>query len=476
MSFPKQFLWGGATAANQFEGGYQEGGRGLANVDICPSGSDRSAIICGHLKTFTCDEHHHYPSHDSVDFYHHYQEDIALMAEMGFKVYRMSIAWTRIFPNGDEEEPNEEGLQFYDAIFRECQKYHIEPLVTIVHFDCPMHLIQTYGGWKNRKMIDFYLRLCKVLFKRYKGIVKYWLPFNEINMILHAPFLGAGLYFEDGDDEERIKYQAAHHELIASALATKLAHEIDPENQIGCMFAAGSVYPYSCHPQDVFEALKKDRESYFFIDIQARGAYPSYAIKELTRKHCMPHMEDDDYAILKKYPVDFISFSYYNSRCVSGQKEPEKLTEGNLFASANNPYLTYSDWGWPIDPLGLRITLNHVYDRYQKPMFIVENGLGAIDTVKADGTIEDDARISYLREHILAMKAAIEEDGVELMGYTAWGPIDLVSASSGEMKKRYGFVYVDKQDDGSGSMQRIRKKSFYWYKSVIESNGECLIK
>ena len=473
MGFSKDFLWGGASAANQCEGGIEEGGRGLANVDVCPAGEDRSAVITGHKKMLRMDGYHKYQAAEAVDFYHRFREDIRLFGEMGFKVYRMSIAWTRIFPNGDEETPREEGLRFYEDVFKECQKYGIQPLVTISHFDCPVYLIEQYGGWRNRKMIDFYLRLCQTLFTRYKDYVTNWLTFNEINMILHAPFMGAGLCFEEGEDEEKVKYQAAHHELVASALATKLAHEVNPENKVGCMFAAGSAYPYSCKPEDVWEALQTDQENYFFVDVQARGYYPSYAVKRLERKGVFPQMQPEDQEILRRYPVDFISFSYYNSRCIAASEEQEKA-EGNLFQSAKNPYLKFSDWGWPIDPLGLRITLNEIYDRYQKPMFVVENGLGAVDCPDGEGYVEDDYRIDYLREHIRAMRAAVEEDGVELMGYTSWAPIDLISAGTGEMKKRYGFVYVDKQEDGSGTLDRIKKKSFYWYQKVIKTNGEEL--
>ena len=473
MGFSKGFLWGGASAANQCEGGIEEGGRGLANVDVCPAGEDRSAVITGHKKMLRMDGYHKYPAAEAVDFYHRFREDIRLFGEMGFKVYRMSIAWTRIFPNGDEETPREEGLRFYEDVFKECQKYGIQPLVTISHFDCPVYLIEQYGGWRNRKMIDFYLRLCQTLFTRYKDYVTNWLTFNEINMILHAPFMGSGLCFEEGEDEEKVKYQAAHHELVASALATKLAHEVNPENKVGCMFAAGSAYPYSCKPEDVWEALQTDQENYFFVDVQARGYYPSYAVKRLERKGVFPQMQPEDQEILRRYPVDFISFSYYNSRCIAASEEQEKA-EGNLFQSAKNPYLKFSDWGWPIDPLGLRITLNEIYDRYQKPMFVVENGLGAVDCPDGEGYVEDDYRIDYLREHIRAMRAAVEEDGVELMGYTSWAPIDLISAGTGEMKKRYGFVYVDKQEDGSGTLDRIKKKSFYWYQKVIKTNGEEL--
>ena len=423
---------------------------------------------------FDFDENYYYPAKKGIDMYHHFKEDIQLFAEMGFKVYRMSIAWTRIFPLGDEEKPNEAGLQFYEDLFEECRKYNIEPLVTITHFDCPMHLIKKYGGWRNRKMIDFYMQLCQVIFKRYKGLVKYWLTFNEINMILHAPFMGAGIYFEEGENKEKIKYQAAHHELIASAKATKMAREIDENNLVGCMFAAGSVYPYSCNPNDVWEATKLDRENYFFVDVQARGKYPNYALKEMERNGTIPIMEKGDEELLAKYTVDFISLSYYNSRCVRADGDEGDNAEGNLFASTKNPYLKYSQWGWPIDPLGLRITLNHVYDRYEKPLFIVENGLGAKDEVDENGYVEDDYRIDYLREHIQAMKDAIQVDGVDILGYTTWAPIDLVSAGSGEMEKRYGFIYVDQDNNGNGTLKRSKKKSFYWYKKVISTNGEEL--
>ena len=473
MKFRDDFLWGGATAANQCEGGYNEDGRGLANVDLCPTGKDRSAVITGKLKMYKFDDEHYYPAKVAIDMYHNFKEDIKLFAEMGFKVYRMSIAWSRIFPMGDEEIPNEKGLKFYEDIFKECHKYGIEPLVTITHFDCPMHLIEKYGAWRNRKMIGFYEKLCNVIFKRYKGLVKYWLTFNEINMILHAPFMGAGICFEEGENEEKVKYQAAHHELVASAIATKIAHEVDENNKVGCMFAAGSVYPYSCNPNDVWEATKVDRENYFFVDVQTRGKYPNYALMEMERKGITPIMEDGDKELIEKHTVDFISFSYYNSRCVRTDNN-EDLAEGNLFASAKNPYLEFSEWGWPIDPLGLRITLNHVYDRYQKPLFIVENGLGAKDVPDENGNINDDYRINYLREHIKAMRDAVNIDGVDLLGYTSWGPIDLVSAGSGEMEKRYGFIYVDRDNQGNGTLKRSKKKSFDWYKKVIASNGEDL--
>ena len=474
MALRKDFLWGGATAANQCEGGYKEGGRGLANVDVAPHGKDRFPVLAGKMKMFECDNEHYYPSHEAIDMYHNYKEDIKLFAEMGFKCYRLSIAWTRIFPTGIEETPNEEGLKFYDSLFDECLKYGIQPLVTICHFDVPMYLVEKYGAWRNRKLVDLYVKYCEAIFTRYKDKVKYWLTFNEINMILHLPFIGAGLYIEEGENEEQIKYQAAHHQLVASALATKLAKKINPEFKIGCMLAAGNTYANTCNPNDVWKSIKKDRENYFFIDVQSRGEYPQYAIKELERKNINIVMEEDDKKILKENTVDFISFSYYSSRLTSADPEVNAKTEGNVFATLKNPYLNASEWGWQIDPLGLRITMNSLYDRYQKPLFIVENGLGAVDIPDENGYVNDDYRIDYLREHIKAMIDAVELDGVDLLGYTSWGCIDLVSAGTGEMKKRYGFIYVDKDNDGSGTLKRSKKKSFDWYKKVIASNGKDL--
>lgn len=475
MSFRKDFLWGGATAANQVEGGYAEDGRGLANVDVIPKGANRQAILTGKMKHLRNDDEQFYPAKMGVDMYHHWREDIKLFAEMGFKTYRMSIAWTRIFPNGDEREPNEKGLQFYEDIFKECRKYGIEPLVTITHFDMPIHLIEAYGGWKSRQTIDFYLNLVKVIFARYHDLVKYWITFNEINMLMHAPFLGAGIYFEPGDNEKQIKYIAAHHELVASALTVKLAREMNPEFKVGSMLAGGFYYPYDSNPENVFEAIEKNRENYFFTDVQSRGYYPSYALKELARKEIEIPFAPGDKEILQQNTVDFISFSYYQSRVAKKTTdENDQMTDGNIFKSVKNPFLPESEWGWQIDPLGLRITLNTLYDRYQKPLFIVENGLGARDEINAEGEIIDDYRIDYLRSHIQAMRDAVDLDGVDLLGYTSWGPIDLVSASSGEMDKRYGFIYVDRNNQGEGTYRRMKKKSFDWYKKVIASNGEDL--
>ena len=470
--FPQGFLWGGALAANQAEGAHLEGGKGLTTVDMIPHGANRMAVKLGQEQRFTLRDDEFYPSHEAIDFYHRYKEDIALMAEMGFTVFRTSIAWSRLYPRGDEKEPNPEGIAFYQALFEECRKYNIEPLVTLCHFDVPMHLVVEYGSWRNRQMVDFFTRYARTCFEQFDGLVKYWLTFNEINILLHSPFSGAGLVFEEGEHQEQVKYQAAHHELVASALATRIAHEVNPANQVGCMLAGGSFYPYSCKPEDVWAALQKERENLLFIDVQARGAYPAYAASLFREKgiQLVKAPEDDD---ILKHSVDFVSFSYYASRCASADMNQDNTSAANVVKSLRNPHIQQSQWGWGIDPLGLRITMNSLYDRYQKPLFLVENGLGAIDEINAAGEIEDDYRIDYLRAHISAMGDAIA-DGVPLLGYTSWGCIDLVSASTGEMSKRYGFVHVDRDDAGQGTLARRRKKSFWWYRQVIASNGEDL--
>ncbi|MFJ1228388.1 6-phospho-beta-glucosidase [Yersinia proxima] len=471
-TFPDGFLWGGALAANQAEGACFEGGKGLTTVDMIPHGEHRLAVKLGQEKRFTLRDDEFYPSHQAIDFYHRYKDDIALMAEMGFTVFRTSIAWSRIYPNGDELTPNAEGIAFYRDLFNECKKHNIEPLITLCHFDVPMHLVTEYGSWRNRKMVEFFTRYARTCFEAFDGLVKYWLTFNEINILLHSPFSGAGLVFEPNENQEQVKYQAAHHELLASALATKIAHEVNPENQVGCMLAGGNFYPRTCKPEDVWAALEKDRENLFFIDVQARGAYPAYT-KRLFREKgisIVTQVGDDD---ILKHTVDFVSFSYYASRCASADMNDHNSSAANIVKSLKNPHIQASEWGWGIDPLGLRITMNMMYDRYQKPLFLVENGLGAKDEINPQGEIEDDYRISYLREHIKAMAEAID-DGIPVIGYTSWGCIDLVSASTGEMSKRYGFVYVDRDDLGKGSLARKKKKSFYWYKKVIASNGADL--
>ncbi|MBK0097356.1 6-phospho-beta-glucosidase [Erwinia sp. S63] len=472
VTFPEGFLWGGALAANQSEGSYLAGGKGLTTVDMIPHGEHRMPVKLGLEPRFALRDDEYYPSHDAIDFYRRYKDDIALMAEMGFTVFRTSIAWSRIYPKGDELTPNPEGIAFYRSLFEECQKYGITPLVTLCHFDVPMHLVTEYGSWRNRKMIELFARYARTCFEAFNGLVKYWLTFNEINILLHSPFSGAGLVFGPEDNPEQVKYQAAHHELVASALVTKIAHEIDPENQVGCMLAGGNFYPWSCNPEDVWAALEKDRENLFFIDVQARGAYPSYAARVFREKGIEIQWQDGD-AELLRHTVDFVSFSYYASRCASADMNEKNSSAANVVKSLTNPHIPRSAWGWGIDPLGLRITMNMMYDRYQKPLFLVENGLGARDEIDANGEIHDDYRISYLKQHIQAMGEAIA-DGIPVIGYTTWGCIDLVAASTGEMSKRYGFVYVDRDDQGNGSLARTRKKSFWWYKKVIASNGRDL--
>ena len=472
--FPKEFLWGGATAANQCEGAYDEDGRGLASVDVIPYGEDRFKVARGEMKMLECDDSHLYPAHYGIDFYHRYKEDIKLFADMGLKCFRFSIAWTRVIPDGDGEVCDK-GLDFYEAVVDECLKYGIEPLITINHFDAPINLINKFGGWKDARMIDAFLKLCEALFKRLGNKVKYWLTFNEINMLLHLPFMGAGILFEEGEEKNQVLYTAAHHELLASAKAVIVAHKMMPDAMVGCMLAAGQFYPFSCNPDDVYKGMEADRDNYFFTDVQARGEYPVWALKRMEKANVKLTISEEDKKILKEGTVDFISFSYYSSRCVSADPEVCKnYAKGNaVFASVKNPYLKASEWGWQIDPLGLRITCNTLYDRYNKPVFIVENGLGAKDIIE-DGKIHDTYRIDYMREHIKAMNAVINEDGIPLLGCTFWGIIDLVSASTGEMSKRYGMIYVDKDDKGEGTYNRLKKDSFFWYQKVIKTLGEDL--
>lgn len=469
----ENFLWGGATAANQCEGGWQESGRGISNVDVIPHGKYRSEVLKGTMPYSQLPEDSYFPAREGINMYTHYLDDIRLFAEMGFKCYRFSISWTRIFPTGVEDEPNEAGLAFYERMIDELRAFGIEPVITLCHFDIPLYLVEQYGAWQDRRVVELYVKYCGALFRRFKGKVKFYLTFNEINMLLHMPFVGAGLIIDDKEKENQIKYQAAHHELVASAKVTKLAKEIDPEVQIGCMMAAGYYYPYSCDPLDVWDAHQKNRLNYCLIDVQVRGYYPSYAIKQFERDQIQIKMEPEDAEILRN-TVDFVAISYYSSKTTSADPNRGEVVSGNMRKSLRNPYLKISEWNWQIDPDGFRTTLNTLYERYQKPIFVVENGLGAVDKVEESGEINDDYRIEYLRQHIQAMITAIEQDGVEVLGYTPWGCIDLVSASTGEMSKRYGFIYVDKDDSGHGTGMRRKKKSFDWYKQVIASNGKQL--
>ena len=472
MSLRKDFLWGGATAANQFEGAYDEDGRGLSNADMLPYGDDRIEVIKGNRILDLNDDKHIFPARKAVDFYHHYKEDIALLAEMGFRCFRMSISWSRIYPNGDEEKPNPKGIEFYHNVFDECHKYGIEPLVTLDHYDIPIHLVDAYGGWKNRKIVDFFEQYAKTLFNEFRNDVKYWLSFNEINVMLSACFMASGLQFKEGEDRYKSIHDSIHHVIVAGAIATKLCHEIIPDAKMGCMLNAGIYYPLTCDPNDVLKAQKDNRKNYMFTDLQVRGSYPSYLLKEYEEKSYQIPFVEGDKELIANNTADFIGFSYYTSR-VSTVQKLEKL-DSNLLESAKNPYLKMEPWGRFLDPIGLRITMNDIYDRYQKPLFIVENGLGALDKPDENGEINDDYRVDYLRDHIIEMKKAVDEDGVDLLGYTCWGPIDLVSVATGQMKKRYGFIYVDLDDEGHGTLKRSKKKSFDWYKKVIASNGEDL--
>ncbi|EKO3626304.1 6-phospho-beta-glucosidase [Vibrio metschnikovii] len=473
-SFPKDFLWGGAVAAHQVEGGWNKDGKGVSVVDVLTKGAHEVPRVI----TDSVESDQFYPNHEAIDFYGHYKEDIALFAEMGFKCFRTSIAWTRIFPNGDEATPNEAGLQFYDDLFDELLKYGIEPVITLSHFEMPNHLVKHYGSWANRQVIDFFVKFSQTVMERYQHKVKYWITFNEINNQRNwkLPIWGycnSGMIYTDYPNPEQMMYQVLHHQFVASAQVVKLGHQINPDFKIGSMIHIMPLYPATCRPEDVLLAQELMREKYLFSDVQVRGYYPSYLIKEWQRKNIQIEMAAGDEQILREGCADYLAISYYMTNIVSTQKEEGQTT--SLFENSRlNPYLPASDWGWQIDPDGLRVALSELYERYQKPIFIVENGLGAIDEVQADGSINDDYRINYLSEHIKAVATAINYDGVEVMGYTPWGCIDCVSFTTGEYKKRYGFIYVDKHDDGTGTMARSKKKSFYWYQQVIASNGQVI--
>lgn len=478
--FPDNFLWGGATAANQLEGAFLEDGKGWSTSDTARyTGKDSKQSKLA-MKDMTkaeidfamADQEGIYPKRYGIDFYHRYKEDIKLFAEMGFKVFRLSISWPRIFPNGDDKEPNEKGLQFYDQVIDELLKYGIEPLVTISHYEFPLGLSFKQNGWLSRKTIDAYVRYAKTLFERYNGRVKYWITFNEINILDVTGYLSGGILLDHVENMRKTSYQAAHHQLVASALAVKELKKINPQSQVGCMIARAESYPETCNPKDVLESVKSDQKNLFYTDVQIRGKYPKYMEKYFEKNNISIEKFSGDDEILKSGTVDFMGFSYYMS-AVSSSKEGGEVTDGNLISSLKNPYLEASEWGWQIDPLGLRITLKKLYDRYEVPLFIVENGIGARDVLEEDYSIHDSYRIDYLKQHIQQVGYAIEE-GVEVLGYTAWGCIDLISAGSSEMTKRYGLIYVDQDDEGGGSLKRFKKDSFYWYQKVIETNGNYL--
>ena len=467
-SFPADFLWGGAIAANQAEGGWNEGGKGLSVSDLT-----RGGILSGTMDA-AVDPAAYYPSHEAIDFYHRFPEDVDLLAEMGFKCFRTSIAWSRIFPNGDEAEPNEAGLAFYDRLFDALNAKGIAPVVTLSHFETPLHLVRHYGGWANRQMIDLFAHYAEAVFRRYAGKVRYWLGFNEINFASMLPIAAAGLELppslSHAERESRV-YQAAHHMFVASAIATRLCHELVPGGKIGAMLNLGGVYPATCKPEDVFATLQARRRTLFYSDVLMRGEYPSFIARFFADNGINIAIADGDLDLIGRYPADYLGFSYYATHTVDVDTPVAGHTGG---LGKLNPYLDKTAWGWPIDPLGLRYVCNEMTDRYGKPLFVVENGFGAVDVVNADGSIDDDARIAYLDAHLRALAEAIA-DGCPVMGYTWWGPIDLVSAGTGEMKKRYGFIHVDRDNDGNGTLARRRKKSFFHYRDIIASGGASIL-
>lgn len=478
--FKDGFLWGGATAANQIEGAFDKDGKGLSSADFVEyipkdqrTKDNHMEVTTEHIQKVLSGEHNgRFPKREGIDFYYQYEEDIKLLAEMGFKAFRLSIHWSRIFPKGYEQEPNEAGLKFYENVFKTLKSYNIEPVVTLSHYETPFGLTEKYNGWVDRAVVSHFEHYAKTVFQRYKGLVKYWMTFNEINIINISPFTGGGIISDQLDNPKAASYQALHHQLLASSLATKALREIDDNAQIGCMLARMKHYPYTCNPEDVLKAMQDDQMNLLYTDVHALGEYPNYFKQFLKENNIELQIEDGDLETLKSYTVDYISFSYYMS-LLSANSEEGAVTEGNLMNSLKNPYLEASDWGWQIDPIGIRIVLNEFWDRYHKPLFIVENGLGAKDTVEADGSIHDTYRIDYLEKHIQEIKKAVL-DGVDVIGYLAWGPIDLVSMSTSEMSKRYGFVYVDKDDDGNGTGKRSKKDSYNWYKEVITTNGKNL--
>ena len=484
VKFPENFLWGGATAANQVEGAWKEDGKGMTIEDCLPY---REVGVADFTKQFAftskdLEEALHagpeanYPKRRGIDFYHRYKEDIQMFAQMGYKVFRMSISWSRIFTDPRDEKPNEAGIAFYEDMFRECKKYGIEPLVTLSHYDPPVVLATDYRGWYSREVIDLFVKYAKVCFERFGKCVTYWLTFNEVDAMLRHPVTSGALIedrFQDMPFEQAI-YQAMHNQMIASAMAVKLGHEMMPNAQIGCMMTKLCFYPFTCKPEDNLANQQRMRGIYRYVDIQVFGEYPKYLEKEIENKGYHIQFEENDKKVLKEGCVDFVSFSYYMTSCVAANTEGLDMAPGNTVNGVKNPYLPSSEWGWQTDPVGLRISLVELYDRYRKPLFIVENGLGAKDVVSEDGKVHDPYRCEYLREHVKAMSDAINEDGVDLWGYTWWGCIDLVSESTRQMSKRYGFIYVDMDDYGNGTFKRIKKDSFDYYKQVIESNGENL--
>lgn len=481
-TFPDDFLWGVAIAANQAEGAFDEGGKGLSQADVVPHRRPTDYSDLEHL--MRVDEAGiaeavaekgtgRYPKRYGVDFYHRWESDLELLSRLGITAFRTSIAWSRIFPNGDDEKPNEEGLAFYERLFTRLRELGIEPVVTLSHYEMPLNLVTTYGGWEDRRLIGLFERYADTVLTRYRDLVTYWLTFNEINSTLFEPYTGGGILEREGENTRQRAFQALHHQFLASALATKRAHEVDPEAKVGCMLARMTHYPATCSPEDVLAAQWDNEMNLFFTDVHVRGEYNGVVRRHWADEGITVVMEPGDDELLREHTVDFVSFSYYMSMVSAANPEEHGGTPGNLMNGIKNPYLEASEWGWQIDPKGLRYTLRDFWSRYRLPLFVVENGLGAVDSVAEDGTVHDDYRIAYHREHLRQVGEAVA-DGVELIGYTAWGGLDIISFSTSQMSKRYGFVHVDQDDEGNGTLARTPKQSFGWYQRVIATNGAAL--
>lgn len=460
--FPDKFLFGGAIAANQAEGAYQEGLKGLGICDILPVGKDRLLTIDPQLK-----KDHYYPSHKAIDFYHYVEEDIALLKEMGLQCFRFSINWARLFPRGDEKEANQEGIDFYHRLIDGLLAAKIEPIVTISHYETPLFLATEYGGWKNRQLISFFLNYCEVIFSEYGKKVTYWMSFNEINNIVKIPWFAGALRTEEDENPAQAQYQAAHHMFVAHSLANKSLKKINSKAKMGCMLSLSGVYPDTPNPKDIFGSYEFRRKSLFFSDVMIRGAYPAYSKRLFEELSIDLEIEKGDLETIQSYTSDYLAFSYYLTTVYSHDLKMKTGTGGPQ--GKKNPYLETSPWGWQIDPLGLRYVCNELYDRYQIPLMIAENGLGMEDHIDANGKIIDKERQNYLRDHLLALSEAIH-DGCEILAYTWWGIIDIVSAGTGEMNKRYGFIHVDVDNEGNGTFERRKKDSFAYYKKIIEQN------
>lgn len=483
MVFSKDFLWGGALAANQVEGAWQADGKGISVADVALFKPNLDVSdYAGHNKVtkesiseaMSATDDTYYPKRRGIDFYHRFPEDIALFAEMGFKTLRVSIAWTRLFPTGEETVPNAAGIQYYQKLFKMLKYYGIEPIVTLSHYEMPLNLAIKFHGWTNRKLIDLFVNFARAAFVAFGEYVKYWLTFNEIDSVGRHPFITAGILPDRLSPLklEQAVYQSLHHQYVAAAKAAILMRDLIPGAKMGAMLTKLTTYPNTANPDDVRLSLKRNLDNYAPADIQIFGEYSPLHEAYLKSKKIdlVRFAEDND--ILKRGTVDYLAFSYYMSRTESADPTKEKAA-GNTIMSVKNPYLSSTEWGWQIDPVGLEISLLELYDRYRIPLIVVENGMGATDKIEEDGTIQDLYRINYLRTHIEAMNRAVDQ-GVDLFGYTSWSPIDSISVSTSQMSKRYGFIYVDQDDFGVGTLARIRKQSFYWYKQVIASNGERL--